>query len=176
MLYSAQGDRGTTDHLSSATKISKDSPVMEALGALDEINSFLGLCKVKSDKETSIVLHEVQNDLFTIQAEIAGSMKRVGRDRTDFLEHEIDLIEKDLPEIHTFFVAGSTEPSALFDYARTIARRAERAVVALLAGKNPFPVQLETLSYLNRLSSLLYAFARREASKSGINEQPPEYR
>ena len=181
MLYTGNGDKGTTSYLGSARRVPKNALVIESLGALDELNSLLGVCRAKADMDTKQLLLDVQNDLFTIQAEIAGSSKRIGGERTVFLSETTDLIEKEMPPIRTFFVAGEVELSAFFDLARTVARRAERALVGYeLEVVTPSPaeglVRGEVLSYMNRLSSLLYAFARREAQKSGIKERPPEYR
>jgi cob(I)alamin adenosyltransferase len=91
------------------------------------------------------------------------------------IEKIIDSIEKELPPIKTFFISGGTELAALFDIARTISRRAERRVVAV-ADEGKIEIKASTKSYLNRLSSLLYAFARLANHKAGIKEQSPDYK
>lgn len=179
MLYTKAGDKGSTTLYGSDERISKNAPAIEALGTLDELGALLGVCKAKSREDLRPLLEELQNDLFMIQAEVAGSAKKLSPARTEALSDETDLIEKILEPISTFFIAGATELSALFDLARTVARRAERTLVAYRdsgVGKNGDDLVSETvLSYINRLSSLLYAFARREAQMSGIKEKPPKY-
>lgn len=183
MLYTRKGDDGTTKTFGCDQRISKSSAIAEALGSLDEINSFLGICKVKSaeqklnlgDKKISDIVHGIQQTLFIIQAELAGADKRVGEEKVLEIEGLINQIEKILPPIKTFFISGGTEIGATFDVARTIARRAERRVVEVNK-ENSRPISPETLKYLNRLSSILYALARLCNHLSGINEEPPSYK
>lgn len=183
MLYTRKGDKGDTYFFGCKQRFMKSSELAEALGALDEINSFLGYCKIKADQLDSKyrvnnshladILARAQENLFIIQAALAGADKKIAKEKIDEAEKIIDAIEKELPEIKTFFVAGGTELASLLDYSRTIARRAERRVVAV---SEKDKVALEILSYLNRLSSLLYALARYVNFKAGASEQPPSYR
>lgn len=157
-------------------KMSKSSTIAEALGTLDEINSFLGVCKVLSrDLKTEEIINEVQQNLFIVQAELAGSDKTIDEEKVKEVEEIIDGIEKELPPIKTFFVSGGTELASSFDFARTLARRAERRVVAVVE-EGEVKVGEQTLAYLNRLSSLLYALARLSNKNFGITEQSPTYR
>ena len=175
MLYTRKGDNGKTGTFGCNQKISKSSAITEALGSLDEANSYLGICKSKvSDQKTKDIIHDVQNDLFIIQAQVAGAEKKISEGKVKILEEIIGNIEKELPPIKTFLVPGANEISAHFDFARTLARRAERRVVAVHE-ENLATIDPETLTYLNRLSSLLYAFARHFASISGQKETPPTY-
>jgi cob(I)alamin adenosyltransferase len=198
MFFTKAGDNGTTRTFACDQKISKSSAVAEALGTLDEINSFLGLCKVKSLESGFLlgaesfaeIVQGIQQSLFIIQAELAGADKTVDEEKVGELEFLTNTAEKILPPIKTFFISGGTELSALFDVARTIARRAERRVVAVADeenkkdGKNKNEktdqkksiVGVQTLCYLNRLSSLLYALARLSSHLSGINEESPSYK
>lgn len=195
MLYTRKGDTGTTKTFGCDQRISKSSAIAEALGCLDEINSFLGLLKVKAgatsfELETGkIIMAEtiarIQQDLFIIQAELAGADKKITEEKVKWLESIIDDIEKMLPPIKTFFVSGGTELASLSDIARTIARRAERRVVGVTeesaqahegsSDKSKTPVGAYTLAYLNRLSSVLYAFARASNHVAGITEESPRY-
>lgn len=183
MLYTRKGDNGTTKTFGCDQRISKSSAIAEALGSLDEVNSFLGLCKILSSATNyklktinfSDIIHSVQENLFIVQAELAGAPKNLTEDKVKEIELLIDSAEKEMPPIKTFFISGGTELGALFDFVRTLARRAERRVVGVNEeGKGKVGVQ--TLAYLNRLSSLLYALARLSNHKSGINEQPPSYK
>lgn len=194
MLYTRKGDKGTTTSFGCNQKMSKSSAIAEALGALDEINSFLGLCKVHEKSVShkllavsfSEIINQVQKNLFIIQAEVAGTQKTIGEIKVKEIEKMINAIEKELSPIKTFFISGGTpyatieqlpgkELSVLFDIARTIARRAERRVVGA-SEEEKIKIGEYSLAYLNRLSSLLYALARLTNHKSGINEQTPDYK
>lgn len=206
MLYTKKGDDGTTKTFACDQRISKSSAVAEALGALDEINSFLGLVKVKSaenedsnnsgnnasknntaDKTTlthgkhevlgksfAEIVGDIQQNLFIIQAEVAGSKMTLSEDKLKECENYVDQIEKTLPPIKTFFISGGTELASLFDIARTVSRRAERRVVAIISVPNQ-DIGHFTIAYLNRLSSLLYALARLSNFIGGIEEDTPSY-
>ncbi|HEX8946604.1 MAG TPA: cob(I)yrinic acid a,c-diamide adenosyltransferase [Candidatus Paceibacterota bacterium] len=197
MLYTRKGDTGTTKIFGCDQRFSKSSAVAEALGAVDELNSFLGLCKVRAketelsvgERAVSALVEEVQQNLFIVQAGLAGADKHLAREKIAVMEQAIGDIETVLPPITSFFVSGGTELAALFDVARTIARRAERRVVALyreqgeksaVYGKDPTnsapDIQEPILAYLNRLSSLLYALARLANHAAGITEDAPTYR
>ena len=191
MLYTRKGDDGKTKTFACDQRISKSSAVAEALGTLDETNSFLGLCKVKLIKEQILLpnetvsgemVHNIQKNLFIIQAEIAGAEKSIGEEKAKELEAIIDYIEKELPPIKSFFISGGTKLAVLFDISRTIARRAERRVTEASEAKGVFSsrknvkVSDSTKAYLNRLSSLLYALARLMNHKFGITEESPDYK
>jgi len=183
-LYTGKGDDGTTKTFGCDQRISKSSAIAEALGVLDEVNSFLGIVKVKS-KESDFklgeisfenIVHILQENLFTTQAELAGADKHISADKVKEMEGWIALVEQELPPIKTFFISGGTELGASFDFARTLARRAERGVVAVAESEKetglPAP---DTLRFLNRLSSVLYALARLSNHRGGIKETPPSY-
>jgi len=191
MLYTRKGDTGTTKTFGCDQRVSKSSSIAEALGSLDEINSFLGLVKIKSNATAgqagnikfilptgeiivSETINRIQQDLFIIQAELAGAPKTISEEKVKWLEEIIDGIEKTLPPIKTFFVSGGTELATLSDIARTIARRAERRVVGVV-DEGKIKVGKDTLSYLNRLSSVLYAFTRSFNHKANIKEEAPRY-
>ncbi len=195
MLYTKKGDKGDTYGYGCDQRFSKNSELAEALGALDEINSLLGSLKIKSrdlnfkitisgdtfkriaapeHHSLSQILERAQQDLFIIQANLAGAKdKKITPEKIQYLEKIIDAAEKEMPPIKTFFLSGGTELSAFFDYARAIARRAERRVVRLSEKEKLDP---EILAYMNRLSSLLYALARFVNVQSGAEQIPPSYK
>ncbi len=183
MLYTRKGDSGTTKTLHCDQRLSKSSAIAEALGAVDELNSLLGLVKVKGHLDAGLpkgspasILEQVQQNLFIVQAELAGAPgKTITQEKVVEIEAVVDGIERELPPIKTFFVAGGTELGALLDFSRTVARRAERRVVKAKE-ENLVKLSDSTLAYLNRLSSLLYALARLTNHKSGIKEEPPDYK
>lgn len=185
MLYTRKGDDGSTKTFGCDQRISKSSLVAEALGSLDEINSFLGLARAKTAGMSfkigsgkikfSDVILEVQQNLFIVQAEVAGSPMSISADKVTRVEYIVDEIEKVLPPIKSFFISGATEIGATFDFARTLARRAERRIVAAKE-EGKITVSAKTLSYLNRLSSLLYALARISSHVEGAKEIKPDYK
>lgn len=183
MLYTRKGDRGTTTIFGCNQKLSKSSAIAEALGALDEVNSFIGLCKIH-EKAVNYklltfsffeIINQIQQNLFIIQAELAGAPKSIEEIKIKEIEIIIDGAEKELPLIKSFFISGGTELSAMLDFARTVARRAERRVVEVVE-EGKIKIGDSSLSYLNRLSSLLYALARLVNYKSGITEEIPDYK
>ncbi len=184
MLYTRKGDSGTTKTFGCDQRISKSSAIAEALGSLDEINSFLGLLKVKSETvvfdleigklSVKDTINRIQQDLFIIQAELAGADKTIAEEKVKWEEGIIDAIEKALPPIKSFFVSGGTELASMSDVARTIARRAERRVVGVVEEEQR-KVGDHSRAYLNRLSSVLYAFARMFNHVAGVIEEPPTY-
>lgn len=176
MLFTGKGDDGTTSTFGCNQRLSKSSAIAEALGTLDEVNSFLGTIKTYKSSPQPLVemIDNVQHNLFIVQAEVAGSNKHIAEEKVRELETIINGIEKELPPIKSFFVSGGTELAALLDFARTLARRAERRVVEVHEEKLK-TIHKDTLAYLNRLSSLLYALARHTNHKAGIPEQAPHY-
>lgn len=177
MLYTGTGDDGMTKVFDcNQQKISKSSEVPEALGALDELNAFLGFVKVRAAGESRIAkaLREIQENLFSIQAEVAGADKHLIPETVGKMETMIGEIEKEIPPITGFSIAGGTELSALLDVARTLARRAERRIIT---AKDVQACNLtnETLAYMNRLSSLLFALARLANHQAGVAEENPHY-
>ncbi len=183
-LFTGKGDGGTTKVIDSTERISKASAMPECLGTLDELNSFVGFAKVRAngagdpmigEQKTSAILHEIQEQLFIVQAEVAGADKRIGEEKVTWASTTVNEIEKVLPPITNFTISGGTELSAILDVARTISRRAERRVVGVE------DLGLRTLSpgtkaFMNRLSSLLFALARLANTSAGIERETPSYR
>lgn len=186
-LYTGKGDAGTSKIFStpSGERISKGDEVFEVLGNLDEINSFLGICKIKSrgvhlivdDHEVAVsaIIHALQKDLFIVQAAIAGADLELEERKVAELEELISIIEGKLPPITTFFISGGTELAAFCDTARTVTRRAERSLVRFLA-LHPERTHPDVIAYLNRLSSVLYALARFANHQAGVAEEAPDYK
>lgn len=162
-------------------RMTKSSALAEALGTVDELNALLGVVKTGGGATLAVegksyaeVLGDIQQDLFAAQAELAGADKHMDDVRVLRLEAWTDAIEKELPPITSFFVAGGTELAARCDFARTVARRAERRVVAALAISDPSR-KPPLFIYMNRLSSVLYALARLANHRAGIAEERPRY-
>ena len=178
LFYTGKGDEGLS-HVGKK-KYSKDSLILETLGDLDELNSFLGLVRsTVQNKKLTAGLEAVQQHLFIIQAQVAVVMfpkfrsPQLKKEKVKWLEREIDVIEKKIKPERGFIIAGATVTSAWLDVARAIARRAERTVTTF---HRTYPLSREIISYLNRLSSYLYALARMESVSRKIREQKPRYR
>ena len=150
-LYTRKGDKGDTSAFGCKQRFSKNSALTESLGSLDELNSLLGICKTKAADFELKIIEQVQNNLFIIQAKIAGADKKITQDKIDEIEKIIDDIEKQLPPIKSFFLPGGNELAAYFDYTRAVARRAERRAIAYFESEKTQPND-ESLAYLNRLS------------------------
>lgn len=175
-LFTGKGDGGTTKLFgASEQRIAKSSEVPEALGTLDELNAFIGFVRMHPGTPERITrgLRDAQEALFIIQAEVAGSDKRTKAGAAELLSDLVNEIEKEIPPITGFSIAGGTELSAKLDVARAISRRAERRVTAAaLTGR---AVSEPTSAYLNRLSSLLFAYARLANHLAGVKEENPKY-
>jgi cob(I)alamin adenosyltransferase len=167
-LYTRTGDRGETG-LAGAARVRKSSLRIEALGALDEANAAIGVARTHlgGDPSADRLLEGVQHRLFDIGADLArpGAGGRTGQDRVTALEAAIDALQAETPPLSAFVLPGGTPAAAALHLARTVVRRAERALVRLAdAGE---PVDPVALAYLNRLSDLLFAAARRANRERG---------
>lgn len=179
MLYTRQGDSGTSGLFGTKERFPKDSPIYEALGTLDELNSLLGVCFAMARREGLEIpfsipplIRAVQQHLFVIQAELAGTEKHIMQNQIDELEDMINRLEEKAGNPHSFVIPGATELAGFLDYARAVSRRAERAVIAARETRS---LSDTTYAYLNRLSSLLYALARYAATSAGEKEKAPAY-
>ncbi len=171
-IYTRGGDAGETS-LGDGSRVSKLDPRIEAFGAVDELNSLLGLV-LAGDAPASFRpwLERVQNDLFDVGADLSVPVEVEGRLRVeqapiDELERLCDELNADLPELRSFVLPGGTETAARLHVARATCRRAERA--ALVADRE-HGVNLLTLVYLNRLSDLLFIAARAANAAAGRDE------
>ena len=167
-VYTRKGDKGETN-LFSGKKISKDCLNIEAIGGIDELNSYLGIVVSHSeDEKLKKTLIDIQKDLLAIGSILGGSSLRFSVSKTRKLERLIDEIEKELPELKCFIIPGGCKIASHLHFARTLCRRAERAVVAFSKEEKVKP---QILSYLNRLSDLLFVLARKENWKLGVGEK-----
>lgn len=178
MLYTRKGDTGTSGLFGTKERFPKNNPVYHALGTLDELNSLLGLCYAKAAASQigplpmAEVVRTVQQHLFIAQAELAGAEKKLTQQQVEYVEDAIAQLENQIEHPAGFLIAGATELSALFDYARAVSRRAERSVIEAGSIRAVSPA---TSAYVNRISSLLYALARYAAAQAGAEEASPAY-
>jgi len=158
-IYTRGGDAGETS-LGDGSRVSKLDPLVAACGAVDEVNSAVGLAQaVLGDPR----LERIQNELFDLGADLSvpfseGDGKlRVGAGLVERLEAECDEANAPLPELRSFVLPGGTEAAARLHLARALCRRAEREVLAAASRR---PVNPLAAVYLNRLSDLLFVLAR----------------
>ncbi len=176
-LFTGKGDDGTTKVFGcDQQRISKSSELPEALGALDELNTFIGFVKLRAMNDSRIcdILHNTQEQLFIVQAEIAGADKHLESNTVEKIETIVNDIEKEMPPLKGFSISGGSELSTLLDVLRTMTRRAERTLICVENAKLCELTQL-TKAYMNRLSSLFFALARQTNARSGISEENPRY-
>lgn len=172
-IYTKTGDKGETkvfDKISGAlVKISKSSKKIKTIGAVDELNSFIGIIRSQDkDKTFDKNLTEIQKDLFTINSILAGSKLRFSKIKTQKLEKQIDKWEGSLPVLKNFIYYGGSKGSSLIFYARALCRRAERQLVSFSHIQDTNP---NILIYMNRLSDYLFMLAREINHDAGAAEE-----
>lgn len=179
LFYTGKGDKGIS-HIGKK-RISKTCLEIEALGQLDELNSMVGVLKSQRiPKELKKILHQIQENLFIVQAHVANIMLS-SKFRAPEFEHFkiqeaekiIDRIEKELKPARGFIISGTKNVSAWLDFLRAKSRNVEISVLKI-AGKVKNKLSPEIPGYMNRLSSLFFALARWDARK--FKERNPKYR
>lgn len=176
-IYTRTGDRGETA-LFGGGRVPKDDARVTAYGQIDELNAVLGLvCATEPRAFELALLESVQRDLFSVGGLLASpDPSRVSKalEKTKLtdanvlaLERTIDRIESALPPLEHFILPGGTPKAAYLHLARTVCRRAERSVVALHGHAK---VPAEILTYLNRLSDLLFMLARLANHQAGLSD------
>jgi cob(I)alamin adenosyltransferase len=177
-IYTKSGDKGTTS-LIGGTKVPKSHLRIEAYGTVDELNSYIGLCKdLCEDKHSIEVLQEIQDRLFTVGSSLACDPEKEPKIRIpdlheediNMLEKEIDGMNESIPPMKSFILPGGNPIISNIHIARCVCRRAERGCVRLeLESGELEPV---ILKYLNRLSDYLFVLARYMAFLMKIQEIP----
>ena len=181
-IYTRTGDQGDTA-LVGGRRVAKDSPRIEAYGTIDELNSIIGLARVfnaerlskgKAPRWLDGVFRQLQNELFDLGSELATpedavyeGMHRIGESEVKALEELMDQCQKDLAPLKSFVLPGGGRVGGYLHQARTVCRRAERRILALMRMEtvSPWP-----LTYVNRLSDLLFVLSRWVAKKGGETE------
>lgn len=174
-LYTKRGDDGQTD-LIGGKRVPKHHLRVDAYGVVDELNAAIGLalacCQLDAVRSSLIT---VQSRLFDLGAELATSNSakpspaRITDADAAELEKQIDICSGGLPPLQNFILPGGSELAARLHLARTVCRRAERAVVALAEHEE---VSTQATIYLNRLSDLLFVLARLANAEAGVEDVP----
>ena len=181
-IYTKTGDSGETG-LFGGARVSKADPRVAAYGDVDELNAWLGLTRasfgnVPESRELVSMLEHIQRDLFALGSrlsdpghKIAGRVTKATIGASDIarLEGWIDQLEAQLPPLTRFILPGGAAAGASLHVARTVCRRAERAMVALLQGDDT-AFESDLLVYVNRLSDLLFVMARSANRRAGTQE------
>jgi cob(I)alamin adenosyltransferase len=174
-IYTRGGDKGETS-LIGGKRISKSSARIHAYGNVDELNSAIGLAVSFIDNsDLKNVLGKVQNELFIVGSDLAdpsypenpNKIPRVSDEMVKQMESTIDKYEGELEAIQYFILPGGTKEASLLHLARGVARRAERVAVELSVSERVNP---SVIAYLNRLSSLLFVFARLMNKNKGVKD------
>ena len=167
-IVTRSGDTGVT-RLGDGTLTVKESPRIEAIGTLDELNSLIGLVIAYGlPDEMAAMLRTVQHSLFNVGGELSLPGRELLQDEeVRVLERELNRINSGLPPLEEFLLPGGTPASAACHVARAVCRRAERRVWCLSREE---PINPVSLRYLNRLSDLLFVAARVLAQSSGGEE------
>ena len=175
-IYTRSGDRGDTELLD-GTRVLKSDPRVEACGDVDELSAWLGAMRARPGLDPDIegILNHLQRDLLALGARLAdpaersaGRVAKAALSEADVqrLETWIDRFEDELSPLRQFVLPGGSAAGACLHLARTVCRRAERRIVALGTDR----VEPESLAYINRLSDLLFVFARVVNRRAGVAE------
>ncbi|HQV60800.1 MAG TPA: cob(I)yrinic acid a,c-diamide adenosyltransferase [Chitinophagaceae bacterium] len=177
-IYTKTGDKGTTS-LIGGTKVPKSHLRIEAYGTVDELNSYIGLCRdILTDENSRTVLQEVQDRLFTIGSSLACDPIKEPKMRipdlkekdVELLEKEMDKLNESIPEMKSFILPGGHTTVSHLHIARCICRRAERCCVRLEL--ESLEVEQVILKYLNRLSDYLFVLSRYTGHQLLVGEIP----
>lgn len=175
-IYTKTGDKGMTS-LGNGRRIPKDSLRIEAIGEVDEVNATLGVAIQVCEGPLVKILQHIQNDLFDLGADlcmpettdtpVSPQPLRITTGQVTVLEKHIDELNANLPPLTSFILPGGSEAACALHLARTVARRAERRLVALDHHES---LNREALRYVNRLSDLLFVMARYVHTQSGLKD------
>lgn len=165
-IYTRTGDDGTTASFG-GKRTRKDSPQIEVCGTVDELTSLLGLVLTNQIEETDRrLISQIQQDLYQIMGSVSGADLALAfiRERVVTFEHTIDSISQKVPSLNEFILPQGTLLSVYFHIARTVCRRAERRLVSYFYSNKSLPPAQHSkiiITYINRLSDLLFAFSRK---------------
>jgi len=173
-IYTRGGDTGETS-LFGGERVRKSAPRVSAYGEVDELNSVVGVARAEiSHGDLRAKLETIQSSLFDLGGELAtpGAARakagpRVAEADVAELEGWIDALEAELEPLRNFVLPGGSRAASLLHLARTVCRRAERAVIALAEREQ---IEAVLIRYLNRLSDLLFVMARVENRRAGVAE------
>jgi len=171
-IYTKTGDQGKTS-LVGGTRLSKAEDKIEAYGAVDELNAWIGVLRDHTSEEEQRVRWQfIQDRLFTVGSILASEPEQTKRAlpdlrESDILDLETWMDEMELPPLRAFVLPGGFPPASFAHVARTVCRRAERRVIRLAEQEE---VHSNVIPYLNRLSDYLFMVSRKWVIESGAEE------
>ena len=168
-LYTKTGDDGTTG-LGDGSRTTKDSARIEAVGTIDELNSWIGLLLAELPADEPLIEHltEIQHRLFDLGGELAvPGFQLIQSQMVSDLEILCDQLNEELPPLKEFILPGGSTSAGLCHMARAVARRAERVIVTLSKDES---IGDDLKRYINRLSDVLFVMARQLARRDGGQE------
>jgi len=171
--YTGTGDKGETS-LYGGSRVGKENPRVEAYGAVDELNSHIGLVRAwVKDQRIEAILRTIQRDLFVLGGDLAtelvtAKIPRIEKNHVSSLEKVLEGVHGELKPLRRFVLPTGGVVGAGLHVARSVCRRAERRVAALAKAESINP---EAIRYLNRLSSLLFDLARLANKGEGFVEE-----
>lgn len=177
-IYTKTGDKGTTS-LIGGTKVPKSHLRIESYGTVDELNSYVGLCRdMVPDIHSASLLQEIQDRLFTIGSALACDPEKetkllipdLKEEDIILLENEIDMMNEDLAPMKSFLLPSGHPTVSTLHIARCVCRRAERCCVRM--EEENMSIEPIIYKYLNRLSDYLFVLARFAGNKLNIEEIP----
>ncbi|MAD47056.1 MAG: ATP:cob(I)alamin adenosyltransferase [Oceanospirillaceae bacterium] len=163
------GDKGETG-LGDGSRVSKDSPRVQAIGDVDELNSWMGLLRahLSDTDELQPLLNQIQHDLFDLGGELSvPGFDALSEHLLQDIEDNLEALNETLPPLKDFILPGGNIPASHAHMARTVCRRAERSLVALAETED---VNTLGLRYINRLSDLMFVMARVLARRNNGQE------
>ncbi len=174
-IITKTGDKGTTG-LGDGSRVDKDDIIIETLGTIDELNSFIGLLlteksclELNGGEEYLAFFNQLQHLLFNLGGEISIPKQSIITENDVLkLENQIKSLNQQLPPLKEFVLPNGNRPSCLCHVARTVCRRAERRMASLA---KTHPINSFSLIYLNRLSDFLFVFSRYLNLQSNIPEE-----
>lgn len=175
-IYTGRGDEGKTDLWASSERVSKASERIEAYGSVDELIAVLGHAAALSEPEIASDIEDVQQHLHIVMAHLADREekgdKEITAEQVSHLEELIDDYNTAVPWLDSFILPGGSDAGSYLHVARSTARRAERRIVALAEEQG---VDEQVLTYINRLSDLLFVMARYQNDVDGADEVQVDY-
>lgn len=168
-MYTRRGDKGQTDS-GTGVRVDKDSRMVEVEGTSDEFNSFLGLAEARVQwEDMKNDLKRIQDEIFTLGEHIimSGKRRHLTHENTLWLEERVEHYRSEVGPIRLFVIQGGSEEAAVLHVARTVCRRLERIIVS---AAHVISISEDVLSYINRLSSVLFMMSLAANRRLGVSE------
>lgn len=170
-IYTKIGDNGDTGLYENEKRFRKSNLIFDVLGTIDELNATLGFLHTSRIKEVTVVIYEVQRDLFSMGAAIAGKdfNGKYWDEKIEMLEKHIDFLDSKNEPLKKFILPGGSLPSSQLHIARAVCRRLERLLVTYIEENSKKDLEIFQ-KYINRLSDLLFVLSRFANKTLGVKD------